>query len=200
MQNDVTGDGAGYSVGTAGDVNGDGFDDLAIGIPLEDAVVGSSSFTNCGSVLVLYGSNVGLSRTGLKLFPSYAGDKTEAHFGFALAAGDFDADGFDDLAMSAHGLDVEVNGLEVANAGAVYLLWGSAAGLTHLNHLKITRGAFGIPGPPQEGDYLGSSLVRGDWNGDGRDDLAIGAYGQTVGGVQGGPGRAVRARGVRRWW
>ena len=93
----------------AGDFNEDGNPDLAVGIPYADAGV-SFTIADAGAVFVLYGTASGLSGTGNQLwyqggsglsYTTSAADVVESgdRFGFALAAGDFDRDGNDELAI-----------------------------------------------------------------------------------------------------
>ena len=106
------------------DFNGDGFDDLAIGIPGEDI----GNLRDAGEVSVIYGGKQnGLSASGNQLWSqnspgikgrSQANDK----FGTALVAGDFNGDGYDDLAIGSPG---ERSGGK-ASAGAVNIIYGSA--------------------------------------------------------------------------
>jgi hypothetical protein len=88
-----------------GDFDGDGFADLAIGVPNED----QDGITNTGMVVVFYGGQVGLDRGRFEKFTqnSVAGAANEDfdQLGYTLAAGDLDGDGFDDLAV---GLPFEV--------------------------------------------------------------------------------------------
>jgi hypothetical protein len=111
----------------AADFNGDGFDDLVVGIPLEDLVGGEDA----GLVNVLYGSAAGLVGQNSQAWSQGSAGLTGAaepfdYFGFSLAAADFDADGYADLAVGAEEEDVEA----VEAAGAVTILYGTAAGLT----------------------------------------------------------------------
>lgn len=160
------------------DFNGDGFDDLAIGVPGENG--------DAGAVNVIYGSEHGLhayarnfnqywtqSRAGTDVSERYDG------FGASLAAGDFDGDGFDDLAIGAPG--------ESGASGAVTVLRGSRYGLTasgsqFWNEALVTRSS------PNSNSSFGLSVVAGDFNRDGRDDLAIGAPGLIVSGQDGAGG------------
>src|SRR5262245_54731095 len=108
------------------DFNGDGRDDLAVGAPDED--LGTAS--DAGAVIVIYGSSGGLTSTNSQvwtqestLVPDVAepGDR----FGESLVAGDFDGDGFADLAIGVPGESFGVAG----QAGAVNVIYGSPSGL-----------------------------------------------------------------------
>ena len=107
--------------------NHDGADDLAIGAPFERV----GGLFAAGAAHVLYGSASGLTGTGSQVWTQDSPgvpDTAESgdHFGDALAAGDFDHDGFADLAV---GVDLEEVG-DAAGAGGVNVLYGSAGGLT----------------------------------------------------------------------
>ncbi|HKP89443.1 MAG TPA: glycoside hydrolase family 88 protein [Thermoleophilaceae bacterium] len=148
--------------------NGDGFADLAIGAPDESRTSGSS----VGAVNVVYGSAGGIVSTGAReLDQSNASGAVEAgdRFGFALAAGDFDGDGHSDLAVGAPYEDTAAG----ADAGAVSLLNGSAGGVTATGARELDQGAAG--GLPEAADRFGWSVGAGDFNGDGRSDLAAAA-------------------------
>ena len=140
------------------DFNDDGADDLAVGVPGED--IGGPPF-NSGAVNVLYGSASGLSGTGSQLFtqasPGVPGNPGEGEsFGDALASGDFDNDGFADLAVGVPGEGI---GAAVA-AGAVNVLYGSAGGLTGTGSQLFTQ----VGGAVEDGDGFGSALAAGDFD------------------------------------
>jgi hypothetical protein len=167
----------------AGDFDGDGFDDLAIGIPYEDATIGPGFHTDCGAVLVLYGTPTGLSETGAqKLFTTLANDRTGIHFGAALAAGDFDGDGHDDLAVGSPDSDIG----EDDRAGSIAIYDGSASGIVpsaRLIHQDSTDATGSVSDVAEELDRFGSALVAGNFNGDTLngnpvDDLAVGVIGE----------------------
>jgi FG-GAP repeat len=148
----------------AGDFNHDGVADLAVGAPLED-VFGTP---DAGAVSVLYGSAAGLTRTGGQLFTQVGSPPEELDlFGFALAAGDFNHDGFADLAAGAPLEDV----FRTLDAGAVSVLYGSASGLTRMGGQLFTQ----VGSAPEPSDQFGYTLAAGDFNHDGFADLAAGA-------------------------
>ncbi|WP_342378376.1 M12 family metallopeptidase [Myxococcus stipitatus] len=162
-----------------GDFNGDGHDDLAVGVPGEDY---GSSALDSGLVTVLFGSPTGLSGAGAQSWSQSSTrildvSETGDRFGSALASGDFNGDGFDELAVGAPFESVE----GVANVGAVHVLWGSLDGLMSEGNQLWVPGMDGLPGAVMGEVYFGSALAAGDFNGDGRSELAIGAPGQTVG-------------------
>ncbi len=97
--------------------------------------------------------------------------------GQALAAGDFNGDGYDDLASAAPGEDL--GGLNLA--GAVIVNWGTAFGLTHEWAVLLTPESLG--GTNEANGDFGLALAAGDFNGDGKDDLAIGQPGYDQSGT-----------------
>ncbi|KUL61763.1 FG-GAP-like repeat-containing protein [Streptomyces sp. NRRL S-1521] len=136
-------------VGAADDFNGDGYADLVVGAP-GGTVSGQAK---AGYVVVTYGSKSGLDPAAKKVIsrstsgvPGAATAKQA--FGTSFAKGDLDGDGYADLVVGADG--------KGASAGAV-ILWGSAAGLT--GGARIADHGFA----PQAGDF----------DGDGRTDLAL---------------------------
>ena len=147
----------GYSVAGLGDVNGDGFDDIAVGAP----GYGVSSIPNRGAVYVYHGSSGGVtSTTRLQLVGLDGG-----RFGTSVsAAGDVNGDGYDDLIVGAY----SVGTLSFAQSGRAYVFHGSAAGLS-------TSPASTLDGLT-DGEWFGWSVSGGgDLNGDGFDDVVVGS-------------------------
>jgi hypothetical protein len=149
-----TDDGFGSTL-ASGDFNSDTFADLAAGAPFE----GVGSMVEAGAVSVLPGSAAGLTAVGGQLFTQVCG-AVEADDGFAaaLAVGDFDNDTFGDLAAGAPFEDVAAT----ADAGALSVLPGSAAGLTAVGGQLFTQETPGVPGTAQELDFFGFTLATGD--------------------------------------
>lgn len=164
----------GYAL-AAGDFDGDGHDDLVIGIPGEDFGAGSS-ILNCGQANVLYGDDSGFDfgRTQFWAQDNILGAGTSELFdlfGLAIAAGDFDGDGRDDVAIGAPGEFVTGS-----DDGAATVFMGSPSGLTSARHRGIAAGFDGFPGDPGQHDRrFSQALAAGDFDADGHADLAIGA-------------------------
>ncbi|MFN7940542.1 MAG: FG-GAP repeat protein [Thermoanaerobaculia bacterium] len=179
----------------ASDFNGDGYDDLAIGIPGED--IGTTP--DAGMVMVIYGSAAGLFPAGnpgawrWRLGADGIGGTPASgdRFGLALAAGDFDNDGKDDLAIGCP----LCNPSGFGDAGLVLVLYGTASGLGSADHRIFSQDSSGGDGTMldvcENGDNFGSELAAGDFNDDLADDLAIGVPGETVSGAGGAGAVAV---------
>lgn len=163
----------------AGDFNADGRSDLAIGIAGERV----NGIDEAGAVAVLYGGNSGLSFALNQLFhQDVTGilDSCEAndHFGSQIAAGDIDGDGYDDLAIGVP--DEDIGG--ASNAGLIHLLYGAASiGLSGSGSQRFHQDApTSVPDISETGDFFGSALAIGDFDGSGFGDLAIGVSGEDV--------------------
>jgi hypothetical protein len=162
------GDRFGFALAT-GDFDDDGFADLAAGAPLENA----ATAVDAGAVSVLYGSASGLDGSGSQQFIQTAAVEAGDRFGFALASGDFNNNGFADLAVGA---PLENAGTAV-DAGAVSVLYGSASGLTTSGGQLFTQ----VAGTVEAGDRFGFAVAAGDFNNNGLADLAAGAPLEDVG-------------------
>lgn len=177
--------GAGWrfgSVMTVGDFDHDGMDDLAVGIPNR----ANKTTQNAGTVFVAYGGPFGLTIPAQPYIfvegLGIEGDQAEQRFGAALASGDFDGDGTDDLAVGEPGRDVAGH----AAAGEVWTIYGSPTGLDESRTQRFDDGSTGQN--IEDGDHYGASLAAGDFNGhlgcdilnDCADDLAVGAPDEDV--------------------
>jgi FG-GAP repeat/CARDB len=170
----------------AGDFNHDGRDDLAVGAPDEDV----GSVVNAGAVNVIYGSSSGLSVIGNQLwYQDVTGiadvSETGDSFGRSLAVGDFNGDGFDDLAVGVPHEDFPgiVAGDIDTSAGAVNVIYGTIQGLTAANNQLWDQNASNIEDVREDLDFFGTTLAAGDFNGDSRDDLAIGVPNEDIGSI-----------------
>jgi hypothetical protein len=145
---------------TSGDFNGDGYADVAVSGPGEDL--------GRGAVWVFYGSARGLRTGSAKILSlrdtALPVPERGAAFGHGIAAGDFNGDGRDDLAVGSLAL----------GPGHVSVFHGTGnRGFSHAG--DFSQDTPGVPGTDHDGDWFGVTVAAGDINGDGRDDLAVGA-------------------------
>ncbi|MBW1816935.1 MAG: FG-GAP repeat protein, partial [Deltaproteobacteria bacterium] len=153
--------GFGSNVASAGDINGDGYDDV---------IVGARNYSNGeyseGAAFVFMGSASGVSAT-----PSWSFESNHGHWYMdrVNGAGDVNGDGYDDVIVGAHNYSNGESG-----EGAAFCFYGAASGLSATPAWTIESN--------RAGDHLGGAVAgAGDMNGDGYDDVLVGAYGYEDG-------------------
>ena len=172
---------SGRSVSSAGDVDGDGLDDLIIGAPGYDVwglgnhpegksyvVFGKKDNTNAVNLSSVVSGSGGFVINGEGTFAG------ESRSGWVSSAGDVNGDGLDDLVIGAPGADP----IGKNNAGKVFVVFGKKddTSAVDLSTIESGTGGFVINGE-KAGDFISETVSSaGDVNGDGLDDLIIGAY------------------------
>ncbi|MBT3218335.1 MAG: hypothetical protein HN348_04535 [Proteobacteria bacterium] len=152
---------AGYSVAGAGDVNGDGYADVLIGADGE-----SSADVYAGATYLIFGSAAGVASGSLaNSSAKLTGEgRVDASGQCVSGAGDFNGDGYDDIVIGAPWRD---------DIGSAYLVLGSPTGIPSMSLAEADAELLG----ESERSYVGTALSGGDVDGDGFDDLLIGADG-----------------------
>ena len=153
---------AGFSVSTAGDVNGDGYSDIIVGAPKFSIDI---SNMNVGEAYVFYGQ----SGPPATLVPAWTaqGTQAEAQFGFSVStAGDVNGDGYADIMVGQPYYD-DPN----QDMGRAYIWYGSSLGLGN-NGTENNSDWMGSSGGLNE-NYGYSVATAGDWNGDGYSDVMV---------------------------
>jgi uncharacterized repeat protein (TIGR01451 family) len=147
----------GYSVATAGDINGDGYADVIVG-----ALNYDNGQADEGRAFVYLGSAAGLAATAVWMAES---DQAYAWFGYSVApAGDVNGDGYADVIVGAYQYD---NGQ--TDEGRAFVYFGSAAGLA-------TTAAWTAESDQAGANFGYSVATAGDVNGDGYADVIVGSY------------------------
>ncbi|GGY20244.1 FG-GAP-like repeat-containing protein [Streptomyces djakartensis] len=149
--------------GLSGDFNGDGYRDVAIGAMSADV----GSVQSAGAVVVLYGSSSGVSAARKTVITQNSsgvpGTAEEGdRFGYSLAAGDLDRDGYSDLVVGAQYEDIG----DRDGVGTATVIWGGTSGLS---------GGKGLPQPSDLSEWGGfsSGVATGDFDGDGATDVTV---------------------------
>jgi hypothetical protein len=146
-------------------------------VPAEE----TGAVLDIGAVNVIYGTGSGLSSVGNQLWSQNSAGvldtgETSENFGRAIGAGDFDGDSVDDLAVGV--LErVGTKGL----AGAINVLYGSGSGITADGDQLWHQDSTGVEDSAEVSDQFGFSVATGDFNNDGRGDLAAGVAFEDVG-------------------
>ncbi|MFE0178895.1 FG-GAP-like repeat-containing protein [Streptomyces sp. NPDC059002] len=141
----------------AGDITGDGADDIVTSHGFEEMAYGSQFWQ---------GGKDGVSTTSQKLAPSLGG-----------AVADVDGDGYGDLVVRDIGGNFEDMQYQ---KGTILIRYGSASGPSSTRTAKITQDTAGVPGVGEKGDEFGSAISAGDANGDGYADVAVGIPGEDI--------------------
>lgn len=157
----------------SGNFNGGGVD-LVVAVPFEDLTNNTEGDAGAVHVLLDFVTTTGPTFTGVFIsqasLPNVAVEAGD-RFGWSLAAGDFNSDNFDELAIGSPGEDVG----NLADAGMVSVISGSSTGLRLSTARAITQDSSGIPDVAEPGDQFGYALSAWNFGVSTHRDLAIGA-------------------------
>jgi len=149
----------GYSVSSAGDVNGDGYDDIVVGVHRSNLKA-----YDAGAAFIYHGGPSMDTTSTYNIYLEYASTDANAYFGYSVSsAGDINGDGYDDVVVGANSSD-----LKAPSAGAAFIYYGGSSMQTTSTY-DVYNVASGL-----------SVSSAGDVNGDGYDDIIIGRAGAFI--------------------